>query len=134
MRFTQGQNLTWTPSNYRLPSICSHKHKCQVAHEAYIVKHPEQICLLSIICHQEFNQVPMIQDKKQHKKPVRIQAQIHLVLQPEEVLTVACNSTYDPIFVAADEHMLLSTNPVVQIESITLHHLEQNYLHLSRAQ
>ena len=31
---------------------------------------------------------------------------------------------------AADEHTLLSTNPVVQIESITLHHQEKNYLHL----
>ena len=52
------------------------------------------------------------------------------MLQPEEVETVAHNSTYVLIFVAADERTLLSANPVVQIDSITLHHLEQNYLHL----
>ena len=35
-----------------------------------------------------------------------------------------------PTFVAADEPTLLSANRVVHTESITLHHLEQNYLHL----
>ena len=103
-------------TNKMLPSICGHKHTCQVRHEAYVLMHPEQNCPLSIICHKEFNQVPIIQDGKQHKEPIRIQAETHLVLLPKEIKTVICNSTYAPIFVAADEP--------------TLHHLVQNYLHL----
>ena len=83
-------------TNKRLPSICSHKHTCQVRHEAYVLMHPVQNCHLSIINQQEFNQEPVIQDKKQHRKPIRIQAGTHFVLQPKEIKTVACNSTYMP--------------------------------------
>ena len=67
-----------------------------------------------------------------HNEPVRIQAGTHLVLQQEAVETVNCNNSYAPIFVAADEKTLLSANPTVQVENITLHHLEEDYLHLGQ--
>ena len=63
-------------------------------------------------------------------QPVRIQAGTHLILQQDEVEQVNCNSTYPPIFVAADKTTLLSASPVVRVENITLQHLEEDYLHL----
>ena len=65
-----------------------------------------------------------------HNEPIRIQAGTHLVLQQEAVETVSCNNTYAPIFVAADKRTLLSANPTVHVENITLHNLEEDYLYL----
>ena len=65
-----------------------------------------------------------------HNEPVRIQAGSHLVLQQEAVETVNCNNTYTPIFLAADGKTLLKANPTVQ--NITLHHLDEDYLHLGQ--
>ena len=66
-------------------------------------------------------------------QPIRIQAGTHLILQQDEVEQVNCNSTYPPIFVAADKTTLLSASPMVRVENITLQHLEEDYLHLEQS-
>ena len=61
--------------------------------------------------------------------PVWIQAVTHLVLDEEDAEEINCNSTFLPVFLMKSDRLILA-GPEVQYANITLHHLEDSYLHL----
>ena len=65
-----------------------------------------------------------------NNQPIRIQARTHLVLEDDPLDMVPCQASYMPLFLAADKNTILMANPEVQVVKLTIHHLDEDYLHL----
>ena len=65
-----------------------------------------------------------------HNQPIYVQSDSHLIVEEADISAISCDSTYQPIFMAADEKTLVSASPDVKVVELTLSHLDEDYLHL----
>ena len=67
-----------------------------------------------------------------HNSPIYIEANTRLILEPKDVYYTPCTSRYPPVFVLKD-NTLVHANPTIETVSITITHLDEEFLHIGES-